>query len=279
MKLNSDIRATVIVSLVLIASLIGCASTKQQSGTDALTEEQFNLEELLGETDAQKTADEQKKVSDENEGEVLRLLGITKEEKADTQTLTQAEKAAVEPEKQGELQTQITELEKKIEGKDIELATLKTDLAKKEERVGKLEEELQALRSQETVKPATAPTTFKGRYQLALEEYEKRQYQRAAALFEELLVEDASNSLSDNCQYWLGECYYGLGDYNQSLLEFQKVFTFSESNKEPDSQLKIALCYLQMGDKVRAKEEFQRLITNYPDSEYVSKAQYYLDRI
>jgi tol-pal system protein YbgF len=284
MKLFNIQRLTTISCLLFVLLIFGCASTKQNGDAAALAEEDFNLEELLGETEEQKTTDQQTKTSDAEEGEVLRLLGITKDEKTppENQTLTKAEQTTADAGEQQALQNQINDLGKKIESKDVEIATLRTDLAAKEERMSQLENELQALRNKEA-KPTTvtmaAPTSFKGRYQAALNEYESKQYQNAIQIFEELLNEDASNSLSDNCQYWIGECYYGLADYNQSILEFQKVFTFTESNKAADSQLKLGLCYLQLGDKVRAKEEFQRVIFDYPDSEYVALAQNYIDKL
>ena len=88
-----------------------------------------------------------------------------------------------------------------------------------------------------------------------------------------------SHSLSDNCQYWIGECYYALRNFNQAAVEFEKVFTFPQSNKDPDAQLKLGLCYWNTGNAARAKEEFNRLIVNYPDSEYTIRARSYLSQL
>ncbi len=285
MKLINIQRLACVACVISVALIMGCASTKGTGDPASMTEEQFNLEELLGEADQQQAADQQTQAAADEEGEVLRLLGITKEEKPETATgkLTQEEQTTTATNQANELQTQIEDLEKKIESKDIEIATLKSDLAVKEEKVGQLEQELTALRTAPatTTKTATgaAPTTFKGKYQVALEAYEKKQYREALTQFETLLNENPNNSLSDNCQYWIGECYYGLGDYNQSIMAFQRVFTFENTNKAADAQLKLGLCHLQLGDKVRAKEEFQRVVFDYPDSEYVALAQNYINRL
>ena len=46
-----------------------------------------------------------------------------------------------------------------------------------------------------------------------------------------------------------------------------------------DAQLKLGLCYWKLGDTERARQEFERLISDYPNSEYVGKAQQYLSKL
>ena len=42
--------------------------------------------------------------------------------------------------------------------------------------------------------------------------------------------------------------------------EFQKVFEFTDSDKWDDAQLKLGICYKNMGNGRRAKEEFKKLL-------------------
>ncbi len=84
--------------------------------------------------------------------------------------------------------------------------------------------------------------------------------------------------MSDNCQYWIGESYYDMGNYEQAIISFEQVFSFTNSNKDDDAQLKLGICYHKLNNQEKAKEEFQRLITYYPDSEYVSIARSYLNK-
>ena len=84
------------------------------------------------------------------------------------------------------------------------------------------------------------------------------------------------HSLSDNCQYWIGESYYALGNYQQAITAFQNVFTFSNSNKDDDAQLKLGICYIRLNDEEQAKREFEKLVNNYPTSEYVNIAKRYI---
>ena len=124
-----------------------------------------------------------------------------------------------------------------------------------------------------TPPPASAKGGFAAQYQSALQMYKTRKYSDAIQHFETLLSTDSKNSLSDNCQYWIGECYYSMGNFQQAVMAFEKVFTFSNSNKDDDAQLKIGMCYLKMNDKAKAKSELQKLIDAYPSSEYVSVAR------
>jgi tol-pal system protein YbgF len=143
--------------------------------------------------------------------------------------------------------------------------------------------ELQTQLDSERNKPKTsstpAPSGFRARYDEALEKYHSRNYRAAIDLFDQLLVNNPGNSLADNCQYWIGECHYALGDYTKAIAAFEKVFSFNNSNKNDDAQLKLGMCYWRLNDVSRAKEEFERLISHYPDSEYTPLARKYINRM
>jgi tol-pal system protein YbgF len=127
--------------------------------------------------------------------------------------------------------------------------------------------------------PAPEPTLnlgdtgYEEAYRQALEIFNQREYSQALALFQSLLERDRKNSLADNCQYWIGECFYAKKDYQRAILEFEKVFSFPKANKDDDAQLKIGLCYLRMNDKESAQRELTRLLSNYPNSEFAGTAR------
>jgi len=120
---------------------------------------------------------------------------------------------------------------------------------------------------------------FKRRYIRALGLYQDGKYQDAIENFSDLAINSPDYPLADNCQYWLGESYYSLKNYKRALLEFQKVFEFTDSDKWDDAQLKLGICYKNMGDDRRAKEEFKKLLDYYPGSEYYQKANQYLNQL
>ena len=269
---------------ILIASslifFLSCAGTRVDEGN----REQTGTWE--GEQGFQPDPDE--------EAEVLRLLGITEEETSDDsmEDFWATEDAAPErhagdtadvPE--GEtLQDEVERLEQQVNQKDEKLAELKRELYEKEMQVQEKQQQVQKTRQQDVQPPSTTGTSdalgsFQSRYDTALNMYKQRQYQQAIGLFQDLLTVSPQNTLTDNCQYWIGECYYGLSEYEKAAMEFNKVFMYSESNKLDDAQLKLGLCYVNMGDNVQARTEFQKLVNEYPDSEYVPRAQSYLSRL
>ena len=252
---------------LLLFFILSCGSSRQ--GAD-LGEEDVNLDELLSEDEWGATG------RDSEEAEVLRLLGITPEVKElEITEIKQEEKASSLP-------NEVTHLEQEIDEKDSNISNLRSQLLERESKISDLQSQVQSLERRRITSSQTNQTgpsgDFKSKYQYALSQYNSRDYQKAISDFSELLSIDANNSFSDNCQYWIGECYYGLGNYNQAIVEFEKVFSFPASNKGDDAQLKLGICYLKVGDRQQAQAEFERLLSNYPDSEYIALAQRYLTR-
>jgi len=116
-------------------------------------------------------------------------------------------------------------------------------------------------------------------FRIAKLAFENRDYDTCIQYFESLIGSSTNHKLSDNAQYWIGEAYYGKRHYNAAIIAFEKVFTFPRSNKKDDAQLKLGLCYIRKGDKEKAREELNRLLSDYPNSEYVAKAEKLLSKL
>lgn len=138
-------------------------------------------------------------------------------------------------------------------------------------------------RESQSTSPAKTNSPVKSGYESLYDEarraYNARDFRKAVQQFNDLLAQDMNHSLSDNCQYWIGESYYGMGSYQQAIVAFEKVFTFPKSNKFADSQLKLGLCYMRLNNNSQAREEFEKLVQDYPASSYVTIARQYLDKI
>ncbi len=113
------------------------------------------------------------------------------------------------------------------------------------------------------------PEVYETEYQSALQAFNSSRYDDALTLFQKLVNSNPNSELADNSQYWIGECYYGLKDYERALLEFEKVFTYPNNNKMDAAQIKLGICYLKLKNPKKAEEEFNRLIQLYPESEYI----------
>ncbi|MBU0710807.1 tetratricopeptide repeat protein [bacterium] len=118
--------------------------------------------------------------------------------------------------------------------------------------------------------------TYRDRYLQALTFHQNGNNEESIGLFRQLLNEDKYHELADNAQYWIGECFYSMKQYQRGIVEFEKVFAFKDSNKEDDAQFKLGLCYAAMGERDKAIDEFQRLIDYYPQSEFVINAKQFV---
>jgi TolA-binding protein len=120
---------------------------------------------------------------------------------------------------------------------------------------------------------------FVAAYESARDKFEHFDYQGAIDALQSLLKQNPNNPLADNCQYWIGECYFGLKQFQTAIIEFQKVFAYVQNDKYDDAQLMIAQAYNRMGQKDRARVEFETFINNYIDSEYLPIAKRKMENI
>lgn len=255
---------------ISIVVLSGCGSSRQGSYLDSgagTDEELTDIDQLLGLDDY--STDKEGQSESVNDDEILALLGVLEEGDASASFSQEQGNAS-----SGDLSSQVRQLENQQSNLDSQMDNLSRDLNQQNQAISQIRSQPQSSVSSST--PAWQSSDFQGQYQEALQTYRNRQYRNAVQKFEALLNVNSRHSLSDNCQYWIGECYYGLGDYQQAIVAFEKVFAFSNSNKDDDAQLKLGLCYLKLNDRSRAKNEFEKLVNSYPASEYVSVAKRYL---
>ncbi len=250
-EMRSKLRMRWVIASAAVLSVFMFACATSQSGMHAEDEAAFS------------TAGEQSDESDD----LASILGLTPAEQV--KEARSEPKSSAAPENGRKL-----ELEKSLSEKDLELRRLREELQTKESLIKARERNL--TESLDTPAAPLSAAAFRNRYDEALRLYHARRYSEAAAAFDELIRLGGDPSLVDNCQYWKGECYYGLRDYQQAIIEFQKVFNYPSSNKLDDAQLKLGLCYVRLGNMERARQEFRKLIDNYPNSEYIERARSYL---
>ena len=254
----------IIAMFMMISVLVwltGCGPTAQSYKGETQVGEAADIDDLLGLSDQEKDAEE---TSDIAEDDVLRLLGVTEEDQATvTETDPNAQKVDVKDEKQNNM----------VDNANKDAANADKNVTDTTEPGKENEIKTQPINK---TRPEWRATSYSDRYDEAYSDYRNRQYRIAIQKFEALLSVNTSHSLSDNCQYWIGESYYGMENYEQAIVAFEKVFSFPKSNKDEDSQLKLGLCHLRLGDKERAKIELQKYIDSYPTGEHVSAAKRFI---
>jgi TolA-binding protein len=110
-------------------------------------------------------------------------------------------------------------------------------------------------------------------YNNALTEYRIGRYDSASRMFQQILEYPPSHNLKDNAQYWLGECYYSKGNYDQALIEFERVKTFFPKSEKifyadlqsaysyyKKDQVELARQKLLQLSKYQSAQEYQQLI-------------------
>lgn len=116
-------------------------------------------------------------------------------------------------------------------------------------------------------------------YRAALGQFNARNYSGALEGFSSILASGSAGELADNCQYWMGECYYGMGQYSDAMQNFEKVMEYRRSGKIPYATLMIGNCQAAMGNKAAAVETYQKVISGFPTSPVAEKARAKLGRM
>jgi tol-pal system protein YbgF len=136
--------------------------------------------------------------------------------------------------------------------------------------------------------PAPAPTAaasvspssdITAAYAEALDQYMKRKYQPAIQQFEAILLANPRMDLADNCTYWIGESYYALKNYSEATRQFERVLGYASSGKKPYAQYMIGNSQLALGNRDAARDAFNAVVSSYPTSPLVPKAQAKLSRL
>ena len=264
-----------LVCILMLFTFIACGGGKK-SNLNMGENDDINIDEILG-IDGEKPKNET--AQNPEEAEVLRLLGIDDSDTSNKAEPPVAEAKTAEP-TVNDLQSEVQNLESQLMEKDRTIINLRNDLEEKDAKLKELQTTRVQLSTPPPVSssPSTYNSTYRQRYKDALAAYNARHYREAIDQFNALLNENSTNSLADNCQYWIGESYYGMGNYAQAIAEFEKVYSYAKSNKIDAAILKLGLSYLKMGNDELARSQFQQLIANYPKSEYVDRARSYLNQ-
>lgn len=111
-------------------------------------------------------------------------------------------------------------------------------------------------------------------YRRALDEFNRGEYDRSIESLNDFIASRPEDDYMDNALFWLGECYYGLGRYQDALTQFQRVVSvYPDGNKVPDSLLKVALTYERLANDTSAREVLRVLVETYPTTDAARRAE------
>jgi len=104
-------------------------------------------------------------------------------------------------------------------------------------------------------------------YREAFELLKIGNYEAAINGFKGYIKFNPDGEFADNSQYWLGEAYYVLRDYEQAISEYEKVVVnYEDSKKASHAQLKIGYCYERLGQVDKAIEFLRLVESKFPNT-------------
>ena len=116
--------------------------------------------------------------------------------------------------------------------------------------------------------PKSPPPSPAQLYDSAYGDYMKGNYELARQGFEEYVKTYPDTELSDNAQYWIGECYYAQRKFPEAIQSFQKVIdVYPKGDKAPAAALKKAYSLLESRNTDAGIRELRGVIQKYPNSD------------
>ncbi len=102
-------------------------------------------------------------------------------------------------------------------------------------------------------------------YQKAFKLLKESQYDQALVAFKDFLKDYPNSSFSDNAQYWLGEANYVKQNYESAINEYQALLSaYPDSQKVSHALLKIGYSYAELGNADEAKKTLNEVKLQYP---------------
>ena len=289
----------IIVGLLMLCSQRATINQGQDLATDdeAFRQELLEMLDLADETGTNDGAlaefEKTGGTGDETAEDVLSLLVPESEQSTKPDPLLAETTPTTTPETMGlsggmfvAVQKDVSRLENIFETRSQAVDSLRRIVENRNARIRELEARVVAAPTsmgrpassgavRRTPSSSGASSGFMSAYHSARQQFESYNYEGAISSFENLLANNPNHQLADNCQYWIGECYYGLKQYQKAILELQKVFSYSQADKHDDAQLMIGMAYVKQGMRDKAGQEFSTFLNTYSGSEYTAIAQRY----
>jgi tol-pal system protein YbgF len=111
-------------------------------------------------------------------------------------------------------------------------------------------------------------------YREALQAMRQGQCSQAVPKLRDFIRKNPKSDLTDNAQYWIGNCYYSQRDYNRAIIELNEVLLkYPKGDKVPGALLTLADAFADSGDKIDARLILQKLVAEYPRSEEADRGR------
>ena len=117
-------------------------------------------------------------------------------------------------------------------------------------------------------------------YAAAYQTFKDGHYDKSRTEFKNFLATYPNTEYAGNAQFWIGECYFFEKNYEQAILEYEKVAkNYPKGNKVPFALLKQGFSFLNLNDKISAKLILQKVIKDFPNTNQARTARSKLQEI
>jgi tol-pal system protein YbgF len=253
-------RRLLIPAMFLLLATAGCVLTQQSQVTDARLQK---LEQRVNEVEA--TA------KDSNE-KVQKYSG----ESADQQVYFESMRDEF-----AEMKTEYENLKFSKNRTADEYKNLKTYL---DERFAKIEKRLIALEKKAGLATASddvgdalpgtldaVPVAKKSEadtLQEGILEFKKQKYENARKIFKDFLKRFPTSPKAGDAQFYIGESLFLQKNYADAILAYEDLSSkYSKNPHIPQAILNQAISFEQMGEKIDAKLFFEKVISQFPNSD------------
>lgn len=111
-------------------------------------------------------------------------------------------------------------------------------------------------------------------YTAGVDLFNAAEYAQALDAMNRFVATGPEADYMDNALYWMGECLYGLGRYNEALGYFQRVVSeYPDGNKVPDALLKEALTHERLANLPQARQVLATLAETFPTTDAAERAR------
>ncbi|WP_100641940.1 tol-pal system protein YbgF [Alteromonas facilis] len=118
--------------------------------------------------------------------------------------------------------------------------------------------------SQQPVSSASESEAYEAAVNLILKD---RDYERAVPAFQQFIAQYPDSQYAANAHYWLGQLLFNQQQWADAQQQFAVVVDrFTDSTKRADSLLKMGIIAERLGNAALARQKFNQVISEYPDS-------------
>ncbi len=104
-------------------------------------------------------------------------------------------------------------------------------------------------------------------YDMAYHLFQSKEHEAARKAFDQFLRRYPDSSLVDNALFWMGETYYRTGDYENAVLNYQRVVNeYPKGSKGPDALLKMGYALEKMNETGAAAAAMEKLLKVYAEA-------------